>query len=636
MCGIVAYCGSKQNGPELVLNGLKKLEYRGYDSWGIATKNEDKIRVYKKTGRINSIQNDEIVKLLNCSGCSSPQPSPHRGEGVLKTPSPRFIGERAGVRGNNLTIKQFSNCSSICIGHTRWATHGGVSDANAHPHTSCDGKIAVVHNGIIENYQELRHELEKDGHKFKSQTDTEVIAHLIEKHSKKMDFVAAVRKTLRQVEGNYAIAVINLSDQRLVGARQGSPLVLGLGGGEYFLSSDVPAFIDQTKKVVYLDEAEMVVIDGSKWSLLSVATGEEIKRRSKTVNWNAEEAEKGGFDHFLIKEINEQPKVITNSATITEKELTKAVSMMKKARNIYLVACGTAMHAGMAGQYLFSQICARSTHLISAAEFPYFENLLTSKDLVITISQSGETADVLAAVRSAQARQSKVLALVNVMGSSLMRLANYSILTKAGPEICVLSTKAYSSQLATLILLAYGFNGELEQGRKLLKNASQLVTKILDTANFKAIKTLAKIIAKSSDLYVIGRGINYPTALEAALKIKEVSYIHAEGFAGGDLKHGPIALIDKGIPCLAFVASDESEKEILSNAMEIKARGGFIIGVGPKNNEIFDVFLPVPDSAQISPLLNIVPAQILAYYLAIERNCDPDKPRNLAKSVTVK
>jgi glucosamine--fructose-6-phosphate aminotransferase (isomerizing) len=310
--------------------------------------------------------------------------------------------------------------------------------------------------------------------------------------------------------------------------------------------------------------------------------------------------------------------------------------MIGKAKDIYIIACGTALHAGMVGQYLFSQVNGLQAHFISAAEFPYFENLLSSKDLVITISQSGETADVMEAVRSTQRQGAKVLALVNVMGSSLMRAANFSIQTKAGPEICVLSTKAYSSQVATLFMLTYALENKIDTAREILKDTSMGLVKLLEKKNLAAIKQLAKEISKSSDIYLIGRGLNYPTALEAALKIKEVSYIHAEGFAGGDLKHGPIALIEKGTPAIVFVASDSSEKEILSNAMEIKARGGLIIGVGPKNNEVFDRFIQVDDIPEISPLSNIAPAQILSYYLALERGTDPDKPRNLAKSVTVK
>jgi glutamine---fructose-6-phosphate transaminase (isomerizing) len=593
MCGIVGYCGEK-NGAKVVVDGLKRLEYRGYDSWGITAKAEKGLIYHKQVGKIGGFE--------------------------LSRDLPKFEGK-------------------ICIGHTRWATHGGVTEANSHPHFSCDKSIAVVHNGIVENYQELRSDLEKKGHKFRSQTDTEVIAHLIEEQSKtEKDFVEVVRKSLIKLEGSYAVGIINNKNSLLIGARKGSPLVLGLGEGEFFLGSDVPAFMKYTNKVVFLDEFQMAVIDGEKKSyrLLDVNSGKKIASEVVEIEWSMEEAEKGGHPHFMIKEMLEQPYVLEKTIGIDMAELEKAAKMIKKAKKIYVVACGTALHAGIYGSYIFALKNNIMIQPISAGEFPYFGQMIAKDDLVITVSQSGETADVLEAVKSAHKSGAKVLALVNVMGSSLMRAADMSLLTKAGPEICVLSTKAYVSQQAMFVMLSAVLSGKAQEGKRILANIKKDITEILKKDSLAKIKKTAKKLAKADNIYAIGRGVNYPTALEGCLKIKEVSYIHAEGFAGGDLKHGPISLIEKGVPVLVFVADDGSDKEIVSNAMEVKARGAEVIGISFEENQVFDTYFPVAKNNIYTPISAVVYTQLLAYYIALEKKLDPDKPRNLAKSVTVK
>lgn len=591
MCGIVGYLG-KKNGVTVVIDGLKKLEYRGYDSWGIAVKDNSKIKTFKKVGKIGGLDPKKDLK------------------------------------------DYFGN---ICIGHTRWATHGGVTEKNSHPHLSQGGRFAVVHNGIVENYQELRKSLEEKGVKFKSETDTEVIPHLIEQEALKgKSFLKSVLSALKKLEGSFAVGILDTESNCLIGARKGSPLVLGLGEGEYFLASDVPAFLNFTKKVVFLDENQLVLIDDDSYKIINIKNGEKIRAKVTEIEWSYKEAEKGGFPHFMIKEMTEQPNVIKKTISTDILELKKAAALIKKAKNIYLVACGTALHACMYGSYLLTHNNELNARPITAGEFPYFSHLINKNDLIIAVSQSGETADVLGSVKSAKEKGAKVLAFVNVMGSSLMRIADQSILTKAGPEICVLSTKAYVSQMAMFVMLSHVLCGNIEQGKKILKLAQDDITNIISDKSRAKIKKIAKKLAKVENIYAIGRGFNYATALEACLKIKEVSYIHAEGFAGGDLKHGPIALVESGTPVLVFAGNDGSEKEIVSNAMEVKSRGADVIGISFENNAAFATFLPVEKNGIYMPIASIVYSQLLAYYIALEKNLDPDKPRNLAKSVTVK
>lgn len=583
MCGIIGYKGNK-NATEIAIEGLKKLEYRGYDSWGIALKNKE-INLIKKVGKIGDFSN--VSKL---------------------------------------------NKSKIAIGHTRWATHGKVTEENAHPHISCDKKIAVVHNGIIENFQELKKELEKK-HKFVSGTDTEVIPHLIEENMK-LGFEEAVKKTLKRLEGNYAIVAIHQDEEKIIAARKGSPLVLGVGKDEFFVASDVPAFLKYTNKVMFLDDGEIAIIN-HKIKVFN-QDNKEVKKEISQIDWTLEQAQKNGYPHYMLKEIYEQKETLMRAINQKEDEIKRIAEEINKGFGTFFIACGTAHHAALTASYIFSQITKKHINVVLASEFPNYEHFLTEKTLVIPISQSGETADVLEAVKVAKQKKSKVIAIVNVTGSTLMRLADVFFQTNAGPEIAVASTKAFTSQLALLTMLAYACNGTLEEGEEKLKKTAGYVGEMLKKDFEDKIKELAMKIKEKDHIFTIGRSVNYPIALEAALKIKEVSYIHAEGFAGGELKHGTLALIEEGTPCIVFVANDETKKEIISNAMEIKARGGYIIGVSPENNQVFDFFIKVPDNGALSPIVNTIPAQLLAYHLGLARDCDIDRCRNLAKSVTVK
>ena len=575
------------------MEALKRLEYRGYDSWGVAYGND--LDLVKKTGRISGVSfaDGEVAPAL------------------------------AG------------------LGHTRWATHGGVTDANAHPHLDCKGEIAVVHNGIIENWEELRQELEARGHTFTSETDTEVVSHLVEEEINKEQlsigsFSEAVRRVFNQLEGLNAIVVYSPQLRSIIGFRNGSPMIAGVGDGESFLASDIPAFLPHTDRVVFLNDGEGAILADGKVRVITADTGEEVPLKVEKVDWSAEDAELGEYPHYLIKEISEQPQVLSRLAEYPEKDLKEVIRIIKSSFGTYFTACGTAAHSGLAATYLFADLAKRHVNFAVGSEFYFLESFLTPKSLLICASQSGETMDTMEAARAAKRHRAKVVALTNVRGSSLTRLADQTLLLNCGPEKAVLATKSYTAKLALFLLLAAGIGGKLEEGRRWVSKAARGVKEILNKENIDQIRQLAKRLKNADHLYSIGRGVNYPTALEAALKIKEVSYIHAEGFAGGELKHGVIALVEEGTPCLVFVANDRTRESVLSNAKEIKSRGAFIIGVAPENNEVFDVWIKVPDVGLASPIVNVVPAQLLAYFLAVEKGLDPDKPRNLAKSVTVK
>lgn len=583
MCGIIGYKG-KEDASKIVLNGLKKLDYRGYDSWGIATVNKD-LEVIKRVGRI-----DENIKI---------------------------------------------NRSGIAIGHTRWATHGNVTEENAHPHLSSDNRIAVVHNGIIENYQQLRRYLKNKGYSFRSETDTEVIPLLIEDFMKEYEYEEAIIKALKMLVGNFAVIITCKGSEKLVAARKGSPLVMGVKEKNYFIASDVPAFLEHTKDVIFLDDNELVIAN-KDLDIINIETGKKIKKDVEKIDWDIEQAKKGNYEHYMLKEILEQSDSIKRAINQDNEKIKEMAEKINNAKGVFFVACGSSYHAAFAASYLFSHIAKKHINVVLASEFPHYEDFLTDKTLMIPISQSGETADVLEAVKVAKKKGVKVLSIINVMGSSLMRLSDHSFLMNAGPEICVLSTKSYTSQLVILTLLAYACVGKLEQGKELLNKAAEHVKDMFKDEYMERLVFLADNIKHKQHVYVIGRSLNYATALEAALKIKEVSYIHAEGFAGGELKHGSIALIEDSTPCIVFIPNDDTKEHILSNAIEVKARGGYIIGVSTENNEVFDYHIKVPDVGYVSQITNIIPIQILAYYLAVKLGCDPDKPRNLAKSVTVK
>ncbi len=590
MCGIFAYCGRRENAAEIVLKGLKKLEYRGYDSWGIAARHEaGLISLEKHIGKISDVSTLQA---------------------------------------------DLTESAHLALGHSRWATHGGVTEYNAHPHTNGDGSIVIAHNGIFENYLEVKNELMSKGYQFRSETDTEVLAHLIEDCMEE-DFEEAVLKALSRVEGRFAVLAMHKSQNKILAARRGSPLIIGKGEGEYFIASDVPAFLEYTNEVMYLDDEQMVVIEPSSARFYDMSAKEWIEKRIISIDWEIEEAEKGDYPHFMIKEIMEQKDTLSRAVNTDEKKLEEVAQAIKNAYGTYLIGCGTAGKVAMAAEYLFAKIAKKHVNVKFGSEFKSAKHFLTDRSLVIAISQSGETADTLEALELAKAKGAKIVSIVNVETSTMARISDLVLPLKAGPEKAVASTKATTSQLAILTLLAYAVAGRPEEGREMLVSAAGCINDMLNPRYEDHITDIAKEIKDASDIMIIGRDVNYPIALESAIKIQEVSYIHAEGFAGGELKHGPIALISQGMPCIVLCANDEYKNEILSNAMEIKARGGFIIGVGPERAEVFDRWIRIPDQ-EASALLNLIPIQILAYKLAVARQNNPDMPRNLAKSVTVK
>jgi glucosamine--fructose-6-phosphate aminotransferase (isomerizing) len=496
----------------------------------------------------------------------------------------------------------------------------------------------VIHNGIVENYQELKLMLREEGFRFVSETDTETIPNLIEHFmGTGLSFREAALKTLQQLEGYYAVLAIHKDENKIIGSRNGSPLVVGLGEFENFIASDIPAFLEHTKKVQYIYDDDFVVLDGDtgKVSFASVKTGEPLSRPVHSVDWDLEQAEKGEFDHFMMKEIAEQVDTVKAAINQDKGNLEHVAQHIRKAKGVFLVACGSSYHACLTASYLFSKVAGMHVNVVLGSEFSSYEHFLTPETLVILVSQSGETIDVLDALRTAQRKGSDTVSIVNVVGSSLYRDTSHQVLLNAGPEICVLSTKTYTAQLAVLSLLVYTVAGKEKEGRKNLEYLWNLIYNLTSANSRNYIRELAEQLQHHDHIFLIGRGLQYPTALEAALKIKEVSYIHAEGFSGGELKHGTIALIEEGTPCIVF-SSQENEKEIISNAMEIKARGGYIVGINHKNNAVFDFFIKVPDVGILNPITQIISVQILSYQLAVLRGADPDKPRNLAKSVTVK
>lgn len=596
MCGIVGYIGDTTAAP-VIFESLKRLEYRGYDSYGFATLSNKKLSIKKGMGKIS----DAVFESLSSE-------------------LPGFMG----------------------VGHSRWATHGKVSAENSHPHTDCKGRFLVVHNGIIENYQELRKELKDKGHVFRSDTDTEIIPHMIEEFSK-LGFEEAVKKTVKRIKGRYAIVAMSSDSDIMIGVRKGSPLIVGVNNKtkdskEYFLASDIPAFLEHTNNVMYLDDEEMVLIDNKERGIRfhDLGSGKGIEKRIINIGWDSKQAEKNGFEHFMLKEIMEQKDTIRMAINQNMEDIGKIAGEMNRAFGTFFTGCGTAGNVCLAGEYIFSKVAGKHINFIVSSEFPNYHHFLTDKTLLIAISQSGETADLLEAIESARKEGVRVISLVNVMGSTLNRKSDHSFLINAGPEKAVASTKAATSQLALVTLLAYACAGKLNEGRRLLAETASKVNDMLNPRYEEHIRKLAENIHNKENMYIIGRSLNYPMALESAIKIQEVSYIHAQGFAGGELKHGPLALIGKGTPCIALVAEDEVKDDIISNAMEIKSRGGYIIGVAPENNEVFDYWIRVPDVGNASPIVNIIPVQILAYHLAVSRGIDPDYPKNLAKSVTVK
>ena len=608
MCGIVGYVGDRQ-AAEFLLDGLSKLEYRGYDSAGIAVYDGENIRVEKCVGRLAALREK---------------------------------------------IKGSVPVGSLGIGHTRWATHGRPSDVNSHPHTDCHGDFAIVHNGIIENYLSLKEELTAKGHVFKSETDTEVVVHLLEEVYSG-DFIAAVRAVLKRIEGSYALAFMSRKHpDMLLCTKQDNPLIIGLGEGENFIASDIPAIISRTRRTYILGDGELAIVRKDSVEVTN-HLGETVPKKVFEVTWNAEAAEKGGYEHFMLKEINEQPKAVrdTMSQRITADK--KAISFEELAwdaeylgtfNKIYIVACGTAYHAGLVGKYYIEKLARVLVEVDVASEFRYRDPIVDEHTLLIVVSQSGETSDTLAALKESKRRGAKTLAITNVVGSSIAREADQVVYTWAGPEIAVASTKAYTTQLVLFFMLAL-YMAEIK-GTIAAERTAELVTMLQEIpsqvseilSDVDPIKTFAKQYGFNEDVFYIGRGLDYAVSLEGALKLKEISYIHAEAYAAGELKHGTLALIVEGVPVIALATQRNVYEKTLSNIKEVKARDAVVIGIAAAGDteleKYVDHVMHVPASDEfIMPILSVIPLQLLAYYAAITRGCDVDKPRNLAKSVTV-
>lgn len=589
MCGIFAIVNDKkQLAAKTTLEGLKRLEYRGYDSWGIAviSENNQKVVIEKHVGKI----------------------------GQAKTSLPK---------------------GSIAVGHTRWATHGGVTDDNAHPHSDCTGRIVVIHNGIIENYQELKRALIKKKHRFRSETDTEIIAHLIEERVKKELIEKAVFSVFKMLNGSNAIVVLDVKTKTVVACRNGSPLVAGIGKDQYFLSSDVTPFLKYTQEAVFLSDGEAAVLKPSSFKLYDIKTGREKIFVVSHLDWKLEDVEKGGYPHFLLKEIMEQIITVPKTALINKEEIVKIAEAVKKSRHLITLACGTASYCGLAAKYFFAQ-AGFEVQSYGAYEFEPFSRFVDSKTVVFAISQSGETADTLIAARKAKTYGAYLVAVVNARGSTLERMADAVLPVGAGPEIAVVSTKAFTAQLATLYLVSRAAIDKYPQAVYEIKALGATLKSWLSKKRCLQIIELSKRFMSEEHMYLIGKQLQYCSALEFALKIKESSYIHAESFAAGELKHGVITLIQKGTPCFVLGGNDNVKLELLSSAAQLKARGGTIIGVTPFKSAEFDYHIKTPDAGNLTIIPNVIVGQLLGYYLGIGRGTDPDKPRNLAKSVTVK
>lgn len=611
MCGIVGYIGTK-NATPILLQGLKRLEYRGYDSAGIAVIENGKIEVKKDKGRVSNL---EAVPGIN------------------------------DLKG------------TIGIAHTRWATHGKPAKENSHPHTDMDGTFAVVHNGIIENYNELKNMLIEKGYKFVSQTDTEIIPNLINYYYKEdhkndeLKVLRAVRNACMDLKGSFALEIISSNaPENMIVVRKDSPLVIGKGHGENYLASDIPAILSYTKDFYFINDYEFAVLTKDNVKFYDTDLN-EIKKTTDSIEWDSKGAEKDGYEHFMLKEINEQPKAIRetigtrlNGSKVCFDELNFSKEYLESLNKIYIVACGTAMHAGLVAKNIIEKLCKIPVEVDIASEFRYRDPLIDNKTLTIYISQSGETADTIAALKLAREKGAKTLAISNVIGSSITREADYSIYTHAGPEIAVASTKAYTSQVTMLTLIALYFaeileRGNMEKVEALKKDLLKLPEKAEEILkNTSKIQKFAKRIHKEKDMFFLGRGVDYAVSLEGSLKVKEISYIHSEGYASGELKHGPIALIDTGVTVIATMTDKNLLEKSISNVQEVISRGAKVLAITNQDveNKGFDTIIKIPEvTTEISPVLSIIPLQLLAYYISTEKGLDVDKPRNLAKSVTV-
>ena len=610
MCGIVAYIGPRQAYP-IILKGLKRLEYRGYDSAGVALLNSG-LKVYKKKGKVADLEDTLIGKDLH---------------------------------------------ATIGIGHTRWATHGEPSDRNAHPHLSANGKLSMIHNGIIENYGQLKQELENKGYSFSSDTDTEILLKFIEdiQENTKTNLEEAVRIALKRVVGAYVIVIIDEDNpDTLIAARKGSPLVIGIGKGEHFLASDASPIIEYTKEVVYVNDYELAIIKPDELILKNLGN-EKVTPFIQKLDLELAKIEKGGYDHFMLKEIFEQPDTIfdclrgrldATAGTITMAGVQNHIEQLKNANRIIIIACGTSWHAGLIAEYIIEELCRTPVEVEYASEFRYRNPVINKGDVIIAISQSGETADTIVAIEKAKEYGAFIFGVVNAVGSSIARISHAGAYTHAGPEIGVASTKAFTGQLVVLIMIALKIALEkrtIDQRRylHLLNELEELPEKIKIMLNEKdAIKEIANKYRDATDALYLGRGYNFPVALEGALKLKEISYIHAEGYPAAEMKHGPIALVQETLPVVFVATKDSYHEKIVSNIQEIKARKGKVIAVITDSDEIIikmaDDVIKVPEADEIvAPVLSTIPMQLLAYYIGVAKGYDVDKPRNLAKSVTV-
>jgi glucosamine--fructose-6-phosphate aminotransferase (isomerizing) len=611
MCGIVGYIGPREAYP-VVIKGLKRLEYRGYDSTGVALIDNGKLNVYKKKGKVAELEENVIGADLH---------------------------------------------SHIGIGHTRWATHGEPSDRNAHPHVSNSGQFAMLHNGIIENYVPIKNDLLKKGYTFKSDTDTEVLLNFIEdiKNNNNCTLEEALRIALKRIVGAYCILLIDEKDpDTIIAARKGSPLVIGIGKGEHFLASDASPIIEYTKEVVYVNDYEIAIVRADELILKNLGNEKQTPFIQK-LDMELAAIEKGGYDHFMLKEINEQPdtifdclrgRLIATTGQIIMSGIDDNIDILVNAQRIVIVACGTSWHAGLVAEYFFEELCRIPVEVEYASEFRYRNPIINQGDVIIAISQSGETADTLVALENAKKQGAFIFGVVNAVGSSIARLSHAGAYTHSGPEIGVASTKAFTGQLAVLMMMglkiAYA-KGTIDHNRyvelmKSLESVPEKVKEILD--NVDNIKAIAEKYKDAKDFLFLGRGYNFPVALEGALKLKEVSYIHAEGYPAAEMKHGPIALVDENLPVVFAATKDRYYEKIVSNVQEIKARKGKVIAVASMGDEVIPsmandtMFVPDIDEV-IAPILSVVPLQLLSYYIGIAKGFDVDKPRNLAKSVTV-
>lgn len=609
MCGIVGYIGSKNCVP-ILINGLKRLEYRGYDSAGIGIIKNNKTLVVKNTGKVSLLENK---------------------------------------------INEMELDSNIGIGHTRWATHGIPNEVNAHPHTNESGTLFLIHNGIIENYQVIKKSLLSSGYSFKSETDTEVLAHLIDSFiNKGYDLTKAVQLALSEVEGTYGLAVVfSKEPDKIIAARKGSPLVIGLGSNENFIASDVSAILSYTNQVIYLEDGEIAVVKKDGFVAKTILD-DSIEKEVHEITMTLDEIDRGGYAHFMLKEIMEQPETVRNSmrGRILEEEgravlggLIDVSDKIANSKRIIITACGTSWHAGMVGEYMFEQFCRIPTEVEYASEFRYRNPIIEKDDTIIFISQSGETADTLAALKEAKIKGALVIGICNVVGSSIARETNAGVYTHAGPEIGVASTKAFTSQLTVLALITLLIARKKSMSRidganiaKELKSIPDKIESILKLNN--QIESIAEEFKDANNFLYLGRGYNFPVALEGALKLKEISYIHAEGYPAAEMKHGPIALIDENMPVVFIAPKDSTYDKIISNIQEVKARGGRIIAIANEDDndidKLVDFSIKIPHTIRmLMPILTVIPLQLLAYHIAVKKGLNVDQPRNLAKSVTV-